>query len=66
MKIQLFINHYDPGIRELAEEMRKVGIVFSSISTSGCSILRTGVHSSYGVTAVKHTMNILIKERKNG
>lgn len=63
MKIQLFLNHCELEIVDLAEKMREAGIIFSSIVTSGPTILYTGVHSSHGVTAVKYAIHKLIEEK---
>ena len=63
-KIKFFINHCEPGVVDLAEKMRKLKIDFSSIATSGPSVLWLDGQACYGITAVKHAIQKLIEDEK--
>jgi len=66
MKIKFFINHREPGMVDLAEKMRQLKIDFSSLATSGPSVLWLDGRAQYGITAVKHAVHKLIEENENG
>lgn len=61
MKITYFKNRYEDGASELAEKMRKAGIDFSCLPTSGPSTLYINGHSHYGPTAVKRAVDHLVQ-----
>jgi len=60
-RIKFFINRREDGMLELAEQMREVGIDFSTIPTSGPSVLWIDGRAMYGPTAVKYAVKYLIK-----
>lgn len=62
-RIKFFVNSRESD--GLADNMRKAGIVFSSISTSGPSVLWVDDRAHYGITAVKFAICYLIRERQN-
>lgn len=59
-RVKYFINHYEPGAIDLAEQMRGAGIDFSSLATSGTLVLWIDGHVHYGPTAVKFAVEKLI------
>ncbi len=59
-RVKYFINRREPGATDLAEQMRAVGIDFSSLPTSGPPVLWIDDHACYGPTAVKFAVEKLI------
>lgn len=64
-KIKFFINERESGMTVLAEQMREVGIDFSSIPTFGPPILWVNDQANYGSTAVCRAVQNLIEKVKN-
>lgn len=64
-RIKLFINSREPEIRELADKMRRFKIDFSSIPTSGPSVLWIDSRTCYGITAVKYAIRALLREKQS-
>lgn len=60
-RVKYFINSHEPGATDLAEQMRQVGIDFSSLSTFGPSTLWIDGRACYGATAVKYAIRQLIE-----
>lgn len=63
-RIKYFINHYEPGARDLAEQMRLANIDFASIPTSGCSTIWLDGRAAYGMTFVRYTILAILKHPK--
>lgn len=60
-RIKFWINRRQEGMPELAEQMREVSIDFSTIPTSGPSVLWIDGRAVYGPTAVKYAVKYLIR-----
>ena len=60
-RVKYFINRREPDARDLAEQMRQVGIDFSSLPTFGPSVLWIDGRANYGPTAVKYAVGRLVK-----
>lgn len=65
-RVKYFINIREPGATGLAEQMRKVGIDFSSLATFGPLVLWIDGRAYYGVNAVKHAVHKLVESAKAG
>jgi len=63
-EIKFWINRREPGMQELADKMREAGIDFSTHPTSGATVLWHGTRTFHGPTAVKHAVEVLIKQLK--
>jgi len=63
MEIKFWINRRQPGMIELADRMRKAGIEFFSLPTSGCTSLWHGSATFHGPTAVTYAVEAWLKQK---
>ena len=63
--VKFFINQREPDAVQLANQMRNVGINFTSLPTSGPATIWIDGHANYGMTAVKFAIHRLIESEAN-
>ena len=63
-RIKYFINHREPNVIQLADQLRLANIDFASIPTSGCSTIWVDGRAGYGISAVEYAISQLVKNPK--